>query len=34
MKNAAWKVELNDTGAVRLNDVFSRRYPRILEGLR
>ena len=27
-----WKVELNDTGAVRLNESFSRRYPQIPEG--
>lgn len=33
LKKAGWKVELNDTGAVRLNESFSRRYPQIPEGI-
>lgn len=32
LKKKGWKVELNDSGVVSLNESFSRRYPRIPEG--
>jgi hypothetical protein len=32
LKNEGWKVELRESGVVRLDDSFSQRYPQIPEG--